>query len=219
MKKETVEQKFNRMLGIKDEVVQEIKAKTTGRVVGISEEEIQNFRAAQGLLYFFKAPELFSYKICPHCKEDFFVSRKYVAYCSYTCISKSLEEVTGVEWRKGQDIEGLVLSPIYEGNEPIWLTGRLLKKLQEMVSTLPSNLDENALPQQLDVEIFTELPPVESVSKSDALAALGLGPTSKSSTRKSSSSSSVSTTTTTTPTGTKTTSPNKGKSRRIISGP
>lgn len=130
MKKETTANKLAALLGLTDKVTipeqfkdktKPSKAKPTSAEIGISEAEIQDFRAAQGLIYFLQAPELFSMKICKHCGEGFLVSRKYVGFCSYTCIEKSLEEM-GIKWRKGHDLEALARDPeVYDGNEPIWI--------------------------------------------------------------------------------------------------
>lgn len=135
MKLETKMQKLNEMLGISDKV-QEIQNRKNGRVVGVTEEEIQEFREVQGIIYFLQAPKLFTFKICKHCKQDFAVSRKYVACCSYTCIRKDLES-QGFEWRKGHDIEGLVQDPhVWNENEPLWVKGNTLRILQEGLETL-----------------------------------------------------------------------------------
>ncbi len=137
MKKETYAEKLNRMLGItaEVEVVKEKEKSRKGNIEGITEDEIQSFRAAQGILYFLQAPELFQAKVCPHCKASFLVSRLYVGYCSYTCIRKSLNE-QGFEWRKGQDIES-VINDVYEGNEPLWIKNLpLLKSKIDQAITL-----------------------------------------------------------------------------------
>lgn len=142
MKKETTEAKLNRLFGDNFVAkVEEVKVKTTGKIIGVSEEEIQEFRAVQGIIYFFKAPELFQYKICAHCGADFYVSRKYVAYCSYMCIKLELRK-QGFEWEKGNDIEALVLDPqVYDGNEPLWISPRALQYIREMVQSLPENIN------------------------------------------------------------------------------
>lgn len=100
--------------------------------VGITEDEIQTFRAAQGLRYFLQAPELFTPKVCPHCNEGFLVSRMYVAFCSYTCILKSLEE-QGIAWSRKDEYE-LLTKDVYEGNEPIWIKN--LDVIHTMIETL-----------------------------------------------------------------------------------
>jgi hypothetical protein len=88
---------------------------------GVAEDRIQEFRQAQGIVYFLQAPALFSHKICKHCGESFFVSRQQVAFCSYTCIKNSLAAL-GINWQKGDDLEALVNDPqVFDGNEPIWI--------------------------------------------------------------------------------------------------
>lgn len=139
MRKETVEAKLNRLFGL-EQKAEEVKVRTTGKVVGVTEGEIQEFREVQGIIYFLHAPALFQSKVCPVCKEWFFVSRKYVAYCSYQCIKTSLAK-SGLEWRKGRDLETLANDPqVWDGNEPIWIRQKSLEKLREMVLSLPSNL-------------------------------------------------------------------------------
>lgn len=131
----TAENKLNALLGL-TEKVQEVKTRSTGRIVGVTEKEIQEFREAQGLIYFLQAPALFTPKTCGHCGEAFLVSRKYVAYCSYTCIQKSLEE-KGVGWRKGRDLEALAQDPqVYDGNEPLWIRSHSLKRAHEILTSL-----------------------------------------------------------------------------------
>jgi hypothetical protein len=137
VKKSTVEAKLNALFGLSKKA-EEVKVKATGKVVGVTEDEIQEFRAVQGLHYFLQAPELFTAKVCKHCGEQFLVSRKYVAFCSYTCIQKSLAE-QGLSWRKGQDLETLANDPqVFDGNEPLWIRGPLLERLQAILSELPS---------------------------------------------------------------------------------
>lgn len=128
MKKETYLNKLTDLLGIDPSLVEEHKdayldektKKKNQRDNPIPEERIQNFRAAQGLTYFFQAPELFQPKICKHCGEGFLVSRMFVAYCSYTCIEKECEQRFGFKWSRKGNIESLV-QEVYEGNEPIWI--------------------------------------------------------------------------------------------------
>jgi hypothetical protein len=146
MKKETTANKLAALLGLTDKVAipehfkdktKPEKKKTTSAHIGISEDKIQDFRAAQGLVYFLQAPELFKLKTCKHCGEQFLVSRMYVAFCSYTCIEKSLEEM-GIKWRKGSDLEALVSDPeVYEGNEPIWI-----KNIDRIKAVLGVGTDE-----------------------------------------------------------------------------
>lgn len=150
MRKETIQNKLADLLGLtefKVPIDKKGKPKVTHNApVGVTEDEIQNFRAAQGIVYFLQAPELFSGKVCPHCGETFLVSRKYVAFCSYTCIEKDLES-KGIKWSRKGDIESLV-KEVYEGNEPLWiknldalqsiLTSVQLRKGNDDTPTLPS---------------------------------------------------------------------------------
>jgi endogenous inhibitor of DNA gyrase (YacG/DUF329 family) len=142
MKKETMQNKLAELLGL-DQFKVETKASKGKKsepkdrpYIGVTEDEIQSFRAAQGLVYFLQAPELFTARTCPHCHENFLVSRQFVAFCSYTCIRKDLEN-KGIRWSKGEDIEALVRSETYEGNEPIWI--RNLDRLREVLETLPES--------------------------------------------------------------------------------
>lgn len=134
MKKATYENKLAELLGLTEvkQQIDEKKQARQGKIQGISEDEIQEFRVFQGITYFLQAPELFSYKVCKHCGEGYLVSRLYVAFCSYTCIRKSLNEL-GLEWRKGNDIEVLIQES-YDGQEPIWI--RNLPKLKAALEYL-----------------------------------------------------------------------------------
>lgn len=143
MKKDTYAKKLAELLGIEDvkQKVDEKKKQRQGIIEGITEEEIQGFREAQGIIYFLQAPALFQFKICKECGADFLVSRLYVAYCSYTCIKLNLNKM-GFEWRKGNDIETLVADPqTYNGNEPIWI--RNLENLKAALEYLTSSQQES----------------------------------------------------------------------------
>lgn len=139
MKKETTAKKLAALLGLTEvhEKVEEKKKQRQGIIEGITEEEIQNFREAQGIIYFLQAPALFQYKVCKECGADFFVSRLYVAFCSYSCIRNNLNKM-GFEWKKGHDIEALIADPeVYKGNEPVWITQLpSLRKALETITTL-----------------------------------------------------------------------------------
>lgn len=142
-KQTTAEARLNALLGLTTKA-NEVKTRSTGRVVGVTEEEIQEFREAQGLIYFLQAPALFEYRTCknPKCGQPFVVSRKYVSCCSYTCIKDMLANL-GLKWAKGEDLEALAQDPqVYDGNEPLWVREPLLRKLQEMVSSMPPNSPE-----------------------------------------------------------------------------
>lgn len=145
MKKETYAAKLLELLGdvvtvpdhIREQLNMAKENKTKSKVnqyVAVPEQSIQNFRAAQGVIYFLQAPEVFKLNKCKHCKEQFLVSRKFVGYCSYTCIKVSLNEM-GFEWRKGENIEALVADPnVYNKNEPIWIKNldKIKKILEEI---------------------------------------------------------------------------------------
>lgn len=148
MKRETVQNKLAALLGLNEFIVDpktgksQKESRNLNRPVGITEDEIQEFRAIQGVIYFLQAPELFSAKTCPHCGEQFLVSRQFVAFCSYTCIKKDLES-KGLGWSKGDDIELLVKSDVYEGNEPIWIKN--LDRLRAILSQ--ENFSDSLLSQ------------------------------------------------------------------------
>ena len=134
MKRSTKENKLNALLGITEEVA-DVLVRSSGSSIGVTEEEIQEFRELQGVSYFLQAPALFTHKNCPKCGEHFLVSRKYVKYCSYQCLKLSLRE-QGVEWSKGHDLEAVANDPqIYNGNEPIWIRQSVLQKLREIFDT------------------------------------------------------------------------------------
>lgn len=143
MKRETMQNKLASLLGLEEFKVDKKTGKTQkeiknyNRPVGLAENEIQGYRFAQAVSYFLQAPQLFTAKVCPHCGENFLVSREYVQFCSYTCIKKDLEN-KGLTWKRGEDIEALVNSDVYEGNEPLWI--RHPEKLREALSYLDSQL-------------------------------------------------------------------------------
>jgi hypothetical protein len=119
---------------------QKLQKKNKSGLQGITEEEIQTFREAQGVIYFLQAPELFKQNQCKHCEEFFLVSRRDVAYCSYTCIKLSLAEL-GIEWSRDGKFEELAKDPsVYDGNEPIWI--RNLDRIKKVL-----NLDQELVPQ------------------------------------------------------------------------
>lgn len=137
MKTETAQRKMLEALGLTDqaEKIQVKQQERQGKFVGITEDEIQTLREAQGIIYFLQAPELFKLKTCKHCGADFLVSRLYVAFCSYTCIQKSLEEM-GLNWRNNKDLDVIIeelVPEVYDGNEPLWIRNidRIKKVLLE----------------------------------------------------------------------------------------
>lgn len=163
MKQETRLDKLNELLGI-TEKVKEVKTRVTGQLVGVTEEEIQEFREAQGILYYLQAPGLFTFKVCPHCKEQFAVSRKFVAYCSYTCIRLSLAE-QGIEWRKGRDIEALVADPqVYDGNEPLWVSQNTLERLTEVLTKLSESYKNTELASESSTPEPSKSEPISSTT-------------------------------------------------------
>lgn len=146
MKKETAEAKFAALFGLQEQT-QELKIKSTGKLLGVTEDEIQKYREAQGLWYFLQAPALFTMKRCKResCGEIFAVSRKYVAYCSHECIRLSLLD-QGIKWSKAGDFEVLAQDPdVWEGNEPIWIRQSVLEKLEEMASLRDNPITSSAL--------------------------------------------------------------------------
>lgn len=143
MKRETYQNKLADLLGLHQFKVEapkstKSKGKTESPYVGVTEDAIQQFRQVQGLVYFLQAPELFSHKVCPHCKESFLVSRQFVAFCSYTCIKKDLE-AKGIGWSRDKDIEVLV-KDVYEGNEPLWIREPLVSRLRAVLEQPQVNL-------------------------------------------------------------------------------
>lgn len=135
MKKETYQEKLAKLLGLETvhQQVKEEEKTRVGNIQGVSEEKIQSFREAQGIIYFLQAPALFHSRTCLQCNIPFMVSRLNVAYCSYLCISESLAEI-GIDWNPGEkEIEAKVTSA-YEGNEPIWI--RNLDSLRKALEVL-----------------------------------------------------------------------------------
>lgn len=144
MKQETYLNKLNELLGIDPGVAQQIKKKVEakkGNVIGVTEDEIQEYREAEGILYFLEAPHLFHARVCKRCEEPFLVSRLHVAYCSYNCIEHSIWDLYGVKWSRSTQLETdpeLVVREVFEGNEPIWI--RRLPTLQKALIKLTNAL-------------------------------------------------------------------------------
>ena len=112
-----------------------LKRKLGPRIQSITEDEIQNFREMQGIIYFLQAPALFSKKVCrrKECGVTFLVSRKDVAYCSYNCIKRYIEDELGLQWYRDGQLEELINDPsVYNKNEPIWIKN--LDKIRELVN-------------------------------------------------------------------------------------
>jgi endogenous inhibitor of DNA gyrase (YacG/DUF329 family) len=151
------EERLNALLGLTKKA-EEVNTRSIGRFYGITEDELQEFREAQGLIYFLQAPALFTPKTCPHCGEHFLVSRQFVAFCSYTCIRKDLE-AKGFRWDKGHDIEELVNDPeVYKGNEPLWIRSSTLKQALKVLTNLLENGPKD-LPTQSTMPNSPSSPP------------------------------------------------------------
>lgn len=145
MKIETAANKLAALLGL-TEVKEEVEKKAEirkGNTQAVPEEEIQELREAQGIIYFLQAPGLFQSRICKACGSHFIVSRLYVAFCSYQCIEADFKERFKVEWRKGEGIKDIesVVQDVYEGNEPIWVRSQNLDRLYSILTALRTSRD------------------------------------------------------------------------------
>lgn len=143
MKDETRLKKLAELLGITQEVEVHVEKKNNrNKVIEIPESEIESFRAAQGVLYFLQAPELFTARLCKwrECQQPFAVSRQFVAYCSYTCLKDSLADI-GIDWNRGgltdADKIQLTIDTIWEGQEPLWIREPILSRVRSVLNTLP----------------------------------------------------------------------------------
>lgn len=142
MKAETRAAKLAELLGIKVEVEAHVeKKKNRNKIIEVPEDKIQDFRAAQGLIYFLQAPELFKMRFCSwrECQQPFAVSRQFVSVCSYTCLKDSLADI-GIDWNRDgtsdrEKIE-MTINSIWEGQEPLWIREPMLTRLQERLSLL-----------------------------------------------------------------------------------
>lgn len=153
MKPDTYKDKLNALLGITPDVVEKIEQKKAGKlgnIIGVTEEEIDERREMEGLIYFLQAPELFHARVCKHCEEPFLVSRLHVAYCSYQCIQNDMKKNWGTYWSRTADMERMVLE-VYEGNEPLWL--RNLPMLQRALTILNSTLETSQNLESLPADI------------------------------------------------------------------
>lgn len=169
MKKETRLNKLAELLGIKTEVEVHVEKKANrNKFIEVPEDKIQDFRAAQGVLYFLQAPELFTMKVCKwhECQQPFAVSRQFVAYCSYTCIKDSLAEI-GIDWNRGNltdaDKIEMTINTVYEGQEPLWIREPMLSRLRAFLSTLPDDASSPATTH------LTEQPTLQSTPSSAGL--------------------------------------------------
>jgi endogenous inhibitor of DNA gyrase (YacG/DUF329 family) len=143
VRKETMANKLVELLGLSPElkvdvnskgVAKKVEPKNKNLPVGITEAEIQSAREAQAVTYFLQAPDLFSFKTCPHCGETFAVSRVFVAFCSYTCIAKDLEN-KGIRWSRLDEsgninVDEDYVKRVWEGNEPLWIKETSLSRLK-----------------------------------------------------------------------------------------
>lgn len=153
MKRETQLDKLNALLGISKKA-EEVKIKSTGNTVGITEDKIQKWREIQGVIYFLQAPALFSPKTCTNCGMKFTVSRLFVSCCSYDCITESLRKI-GITWEKGSNLESLALDPqVYDGNEPLWVRQPTLLRLQEILHELLNPETDASLTKTSESELI-----------------------------------------------------------------
>lgn len=178
MKKTTAEEKMLALMaeaaqavGMTEEFTQ-VAERTVNRkqnrrdIVSITEEEIQAFREVQGIMYFFQAPALWTAAICKRqsCRAPFLVSRKYVAYCSYTCIEKNMLEEWGTTWtfhKDGPQGYEAAANHIYEGNEPLWIRNlksleSCLAMLQQILSSTSSNQTNEGIPSSSTQELKSD---------------------------------------------------------------
>jgi hypothetical protein len=145
MKEETRLAKLAELLGIKTEVEVHIEKKSNrNKVIEISEEEIQEFRAVQGVVYFLRAPELFKARLCSwrECGQPFAVSRQFVSVCSYTCLKDSLADL-GIDWNRDGNTDAekilLTIDGVWEGQEPLWIREPLLSRVRSVLNSLPDD--------------------------------------------------------------------------------
>jgi len=137
LKKETAKDRLAKLLGL--EVVKEETEKKEkirqGNTEGVTEEEIQNFREFEAIVYYLQAPQLFHPRLCKQCGAPFLVSRLQVAYCSYNCIEYSIYANYGIKWTRSTDKEVMV-KEVYGGNEPLWIRNvwTLQKALEKLLS-------------------------------------------------------------------------------------
>lgn len=162
-KKENALSKLASLLGLTAQV-EEIKTKTTGSSVGVTEDDIRFWREVQGVSYFLQAPSLFSPKICKNCDEPYVVSRLFVAYCSYSCIKESLR-AQGITWTRDKDLEALVMDPhVYDGKEPLWVSKQTLEKLKDILQEMDNR---GSLPSQSLLPPMKDTPEPEVTSMSN----------------------------------------------------
>lgn len=161
MKIDTYANKLNELLGI-TEKVEEVKktvAAKKGKIIGVTEEEIDTYRAREGIVYFLQAPELFHPRTCKQCEAPFLVSRLHVSCCSYECIARWCEVNYGVTWSRKDDLE-LMVKEVYEGNEPLWVTNlpMLQKALKKITEALTPSSETVSNEESLQTPMKSSLP-------------------------------------------------------------
>lgn len=152
MKQETMAAKMAALLGLDEDVQHNFAEKPKNKTLSpqmraIQEEEIQQFRALEGIIYFLQAPELFTPKICKWCKEGFIVSRRNVAHCSMTCLKHSIEDLTGSTYSKSETDMEEIVADVWNGNEPLIVKN--LDRIKKIINAMPvPNVDAlNPVPQ------------------------------------------------------------------------
>lgn len=133
---EKAAEKLAKLLGLTEVLEETVQQKEIlqGNLHGVSEDKIKERRDLQGILYFLRAPDLFTFRDCNHCGTNFAVSRLQVAYCSYNCIRDSLK-AKGLDWKRSENME-VIVRESYDGNEPLWISAETLLSLEEALRTL-----------------------------------------------------------------------------------
>lgn len=140
MKQETMANKMAALLGIDTSKVSHSftekprNPRLSPAMEAVQEHEIQTFRAVQGIIYFLQAPELFTPKTCKQCGDGYLVSRRNVGHCSYSCLRKSIKEITGQEWTRGHDFD-VIIKEVWDDNEPIWIKN--LDRIRAVLDSVP----------------------------------------------------------------------------------
>lgn len=148
MKKETAASKLAALLGLTEEKQKhDLKVEISeGKFQGITEDSLQNVRALQGVVYYFKAPELFSWRTCMHCGNRFAVSRLHVGFCSPNCLGRYIREI-GIDWSWDmEEDQPAYVKRVWQGNEPLIIKEETLKSMTKALEDLYTNMAEPTPP-------------------------------------------------------------------------
>ena len=141
MKEETYAKKLAKMLGLDESLVEtstvekSAKKATGSQFTAVEFDAIERYREATALNLFLEAPALFTVVKCKWCEEVFAVSRRFVAFCSYHCLKKSLAHI-GIEWSPEVSVETAYVQRVWDDNEPLRVSPHAINLIKEMIESV-----------------------------------------------------------------------------------